>query len=44
VFYCYGRNSILISASKHVRDLGEYLASDEVLTAAVLNRLLNSAF
>ncbi|NCQ34956.1 ATP-binding protein [bacterium] len=43
VTYRYGRGSILITTNKSVRDWSELLAGDEVLTAAILDRLLHNA-
>jgi len=43
VTYRYGRGSILITTNKSVRDWTELLAGDEVLTAAILDRLLHNA-
>ena len=39
--YRYGRGSILITTNKGIRDWPEVLAGDEVLTTAVLDRLLH---
>jgi DNA replication protein DnaC len=41
VSYRYGRGAILITTNKSVRDWTELLAGDEVLTAAILDRLLH---
>ena len=41
VSYRYGRGSILITTNKGIRDWPEVLAGDEVLTTAVLDRLLH---
>ncbi len=43
VTYRYGRGSILITTNKSVRDWSELLAGDEVLTTAILDRLLHNA-
>ena len=43
VTYRYGRGSILITTNKSVREWSELLAGDEVLTTAILNRLLHKA-
>jgi DNA replication protein DnaC len=43
VTYRYGRGSILITTNKSVRDLPELLAGDEVLSTAILDRLLHKA-
>ena len=43
VTYRYGRGAILITTNKSVRDGTELLAGDEVLTAAILDRLLHRA-
>lgn len=43
VTYRYGRGAILITTNKSVRDWSELLAGDEVLTAAILDRLLHNA-
>ena len=43
VTYRYGRGSILITTNKSVRDWTELLAGDEILTAAILDRLLHNA-
>ena len=43
VTYRYGRGSILITTNKSVRDWSELLAGDEVLTAAIFDRLLHNA-
>ena len=43
VTYRYGRGSILITTNKSVRDWTELMAGDEVLTAAILDRLLHNA-
>src|SRR3954470_21017845 len=40
VTYRYGRGAILITTNKSVRDWTELLAGDEVLAAAILDRLL----
>ena len=41
VKYRYGRGAILITTNKSVRDWTELLAGDEVLAAAILDRLLH---
>ena len=41
VTYRYGRGAILITTNKSVRDWTELLAGDEVLAAAILDRLLH---
>ena len=38
--YRYGRGAIIISTNKSIRDWTEMLAGDEVLAAAILDRLL----
>ena len=43
VEYRYGRGAILITTNKSVRDWTELLAGDEVLAAAILDRLLHRA-
>lgn len=43
VSYRYGRGSILITSNKSVRDWPEMLAGDEVLAAAILDRLLHAS-
>src|SRR4051812_47844278 len=43
VTYRYGRGAILITTNKSVRDWTELLAGDEVLAAAILDRLLHRA-
>jgi DNA replication protein DnaC len=43
VTYRYGRGSILITTNKSVRDWPELLAGDEVLSTAILDRLLHHA-
>jgi DNA replication protein DnaC len=43
VTYRYGRGSILITTNKSVREWSELLAGDEVLTTAILDRLLHKA-
>jgi DNA replication protein DnaC len=43
VTYRYGRGSILITTNKSVRDWPELLAGDEVLSTAILDRLLHRA-
>ncbi len=43
VTYRYGRGAILITTNKSVREWTELLAGDEVLTAAILDRLLHHA-
>lgn len=41
VSYRYGRGSILITTNKSVKDWPEILAGDEVMTTALLDRLLH---
>jgi transposase len=41
VSYRYGRGAIMITTNKSVRDWTELLAGDEVLTSAILDRLLH---
>lgn len=41
ITYRYGRGAILITTNKSVRDWTELLAGDEVLAAAILDRLLH---
>ena len=41
VTYRYGRGAVLITTNKSVRDWTELLAGDEVLAAAILDRLLH---
>ena len=41
VSYRYGRGAIMITTNKSVRDWAELLAGDEVLTTAILDRLLH---
>ena len=41
VSYRYGRGSILITTNKGIQDWPEVLAGDEVLTTAILDRLLH---
>ena len=41
VTYRYGRGAIMITTNKSVRDWTELLAGDEVLTSAILDRLLH---
>lgn len=41
ITYRYGRGAILITTNKAVRDWTELLAGDEVLAAAILDRLLH---
>ena len=41
VSYRYGRGSMLITTNKAVKDWAEILAGDEVMTAALLDRLLH---
>lgn len=41
VSYRYGRDSILITTNKVIRDWPEILAGDEVLATAILDRLLH---
>lgn len=41
VSYRYGRGSILITTNKGIKDWPELLAGDEVLTTAILDRLLH---
>jgi len=43
VTYRYGRGSILITTNKSVREWPELLAGDEVLSTAILDRLLHKA-
>lgn len=43
VTYRYGRGAILITTNKSVRDWPELLAGDEVLSTAILDRLLHKA-
>jgi DNA replication protein DnaC len=43
VSYRYGRGSILITSNKSVKDWPEMLAGDEVLTTAILDRLLHDS-
>jgi DNA replication protein DnaC len=43
ISYRYGRGSILITSNKSVRDWPEMLAGDEVLAAAILDRLLHDS-
>ena len=43
VTYRYGRGAIIITTNKSVRDWTELLAGDEVLTTAILDRLLHRA-
>ncbi len=43
VTYRYARGSILITTNKSVRDWPELLAGDEVLSTAILDRLLHKA-
>ena len=43
VTYRYGRGAILITTNKSVREWTELLAGDEVLTTAILDRLLHRA-
>ncbi|MGE3977732.1 MAG: ATP-binding protein [Nitrospira sp.] len=43
VTYRYGRGSILITTNKSVREWPEVLAGDEVLSTAILDRLLHHA-
>jgi len=43
VTYRYGRGSVLITTNKSVREWTEIMAGDEVLTAAILDRLLHRA-
>jgi DNA replication protein DnaC len=43
VTYRYGRGAILITTNKSVRDWTEIMAGDEVLTTAILDRLLHRA-
>lgn len=44
VSYRYGHGSALITTNKSVRDWTELLAWDEVLTSAILDRLLYNAY
>ena len=41
VTYQYGRGAILITTNKSVRDWTDLLAGDEVIAAAILDRLLH---
>jgi DNA replication protein DnaC len=41
ISYRYQRGSILITTNKGIKDWPELLAGDEVLTAAILDRLLH---
>jgi DNA replication protein DnaC len=41
VSYRYGRGAIMITTNESVRDWTELLAGDEVLTTAILDRLLH---
>ncbi|MBL8839925.1 MAG: ATP-binding protein [Planctomycetes bacterium] len=41
--YCYGRGSILITTNKGIKDWPEIPAGDEVLAAAILDRLLHKS-
>jgi DNA replication protein DnaC len=41
ISYRYGRGAIIISTNKSIRDWTELLAGDEVLAAAILDRLLH---
>jgi len=43
VTYRYGRGSVLITTNKSVREWTEIMAGDEVLTTAILDRLLHRA-
>jgi DNA replication protein DnaC len=43
ISYRYGRASTLITSNKGVRDWPEMLAGDEVITAAILDRLLHDS-
>jgi DNA replication protein DnaC len=43
VSYRYGRGAMLITTNKSIRDWTELLAGDEVLAAAILDRLLHRA-
>lgn len=43
VSYRYGRGSILITTNKGIKDWPELLAGDEVLAAAILDRLLHKS-
>lgn len=43
VTYRYGRGAILITTNKSVREWAELMAGDEVLTTAILDRLLHRA-
>ena len=43
VGYRYGRGAMLITTNKSIRDWTELLAGDEVLAAAILDRLLHRA-
>lgn len=37
----YEKGSIILTSNKHVRDWPEIFASDEILTTAILDRLLH---
>jgi DNA replication protein DnaC len=41
VRYRYGRGAILITTNKGIKDWTELLAGDEILTTAILDRLLH---
>jgi DNA replication protein DnaC len=43
VSYRYGRGAMLVTTNKSIRDWTELLAGDEVLAAAILDRLLHRA-
>ena len=43
ITYRYGRGAILITTNKSVREWAEIMAGDEVLTMAILDRLLHRA-
>ena len=43
VSYRYGRGSMLITTNKGIREWHEVLAGDEVLAAAILDRLLHKS-
>ncbi len=44
VSYRYGRGSILITTNKGIRDWPKFLAGDEVLATAILDRLLQHSY
>jgi DNA replication protein DnaC len=46
IFFClvsarYERDSVVVTTNKHVRDWPEVFAGDEILTTAILDRLLH---